>query len=666
MAQNHSDRRDACFNCSEYLAEVLARCAYIEMNFISRQTLDRDTIRPAATRVYKAILQYTVAVLTTQNFSPGKAIIDDITASASQRLVQYQSSIEKEEQKLSQYIILGQHLQIKKNSEKILQEIDDKVAKSLNDLIATLSLPIADEAYHNSFKDQHESLCLEGTRVKLRDHITQWAQSPQGECIFWLNGMAGTGKSTIARTVAGSFNEGGQLAASFFFKKGESGRGDASLFISTIVKQLMAHSQQLTLAVLGAIQEDRDICKKALREQFKKLLLQPLQSVQPNSTTTMVIVIDALDECDNAEQIGTILDYLPQVQSSIGMRLKIFLTSRPDNPIVSWFQDHDTHQSIILHQISDTVVEHDISLFLQDRFAKIRKSKNISADWPGNGIIQTLVKLSTPLFISAATVCRFIENERLNPMERLAELLENQNKYVGRMDKTYMPILMRLLDGQHVDDRAQLLQQFHQTIGVIVLLAAPLSVNALSVLIDRSKQTVESALDCFRSVLNVPAEHFSPVRILHLSFREFLLNTTTEFRIEENKTHSEIAGHCLHIMGKEHNLKRDICNLQNHGTLRADISPKRISQCLSTELQYSCRYWVYHLDQSRPLTAERKGQVLCFLQEHFLHWIEAMSLMGVISETVKMMDKLGKLLLEKQVSLCKSDVWSKLTLNRTM
>ncbi|KAJ5701262.1 hypothetical protein N7488_008810 [Penicillium malachiteum] len=656
MAQNHSDRRNACSNCSEYLAEVLARCGYIEMNFLPSQTSDRDMIRPAAIRVYMAILRYTVQVLTTQNFSPGKAIFDDITAAACQRLVEYRSSIEKEEQKLSQYITWDQYLRSEKNSQRILREIDESVAKSLKDLIAKFSLPIASEAFHNSFKDQYESLCLEGTRVQLLDQITQWARLPQGECIFWLNGMAGTGKSTIARTVAESSKEGGQLGASFFFKKGEPGRGNASLFISTIVKQLMAHSQQLTLAVLQAIDKDPDIALKALREQFEKLLLEPLQSVQSRSTTTMVIVIDALDECDSAEQIRTILEYLPRVQSPIGIRLKIFLTSRPDNPIVSWFQEHDTHQSMILHQISDTVVEDDISRFLQDRFAKIRKSKNISADWPGTGTIQELVKLSTPLFISAATVCLFIENERLNPVKRLEELLENQNKYVERMDKTYMPIMEQLLDGQHLDDRAQLLKQFRQTVGVIILLAAPLSVNALSVLIDSPEQTVESDLDCFRSVLNVPTERFSPVRILHLSFREFLLNTPSKFRVEEGKTHSEIAEHCLRTMNRKHNLKHDICNLRNYGILRADISPERIRQCLKPELQYSCRYWVYHLEQSKPLTVERERELLSFLQEHFLHWVEAMSLMGIVSETVKMIDKLGKLLLERQVSVCESDI----------
>lgn len=78
-------------------------------------------------------------------------------------------------------------------------------------------LPIAHGAEFNSYMDQHEVVCLPGTRTQLLRQITEWATSPQEKCIFWLNGMAGTGKSTISRTVAKSFSQTKSLGASFFF-----------------------------------------------------------------------------------------------------------------------------------------------------------------------------------------------------------------------------------------------------------------------------------------------------------------------------------------------------------------------------------------------------------------------------------------------------------------
>lgn len=125
--------------------------------------------------------------------------------------------------------------------------------------------------------------------------------------------MAGTGKSTIARTVAQFLEEDGHLGASFFFKKGEADRDNARRFISTITKQLIAHDQQLASSTLRAIEKDPHISAKSLRDQFNKLILQPLQGLKLNRTTMMVIVIDALDECEHENEIRTILELLPQV-----------------------------------------------------------------------------------------------------------------------------------------------------------------------------------------------------------------------------------------------------------------------------------------------------------------------------------------------------------------
>jgi pantothenate kinase-related protein Tda10 len=44
--------------------------------------------------------------------------------------------------------------------------------------------------------------CHPATRVALLRQIQDWAQQPQSKSIFWLNGAAGTGKSTISRTFA--------------------------------------------------------------------------------------------------------------------------------------------------------------------------------------------------------------------------------------------------------------------------------------------------------------------------------------------------------------------------------------------------------------------------------------------------------------------------------
>lgn len=503
------------------------------------------------------------------------------------------------------------------------------------------------EAGFESFSDRDEVQCLQGTRTELLQQIMEWVISPSHKSIFWLKGMAGTGKSTISRTVARSLKDTNHLGASFFFKRGEGNRGNAKKFFPTLTRQLMSSISVLRSGVHKALHDDPDIASKSPREQFDKLLLQPLLNLdqlgrQPQTT---VIVVDALDECEHDQDVRNIIRLLPLLQKVKAVRLRIFLTSRPEPPIHLGFSEisDDKFQNLVLHEIPEDVTENDIRLFLQDRFAKIKHDRNIAQAWPGDEIIQELVKMSVPLFISAATVCRYIENSKWEPKSRLAELLTDQAKYVSRMDKTYMPILTRLLDDQESDEseQRQLLQEFQKTIGVIVLLAVPLSINGLSLFLGIGADQISNRLDSFRSVLTIPEDRDQPIRILHLSFREFLVQSSTKFHVDERRTHRVIANSCLKTMRSR--LQKDICHLASPGTQNADIDHQHIRQCLPPELQYSCRYWIHHLEQSQTLTSEIEN-ILLFLQTHFLHWVEAMSLLGLISEVVSMLSLLHTLI----------------------
>ena len=132
----------------------------------------------------------------------------------------------------------GELEELKALQEKGLEKLQD-VKEWIGIQESKIDLPSVEAAAFDSHVDELDARCHPGTREDLLRQIREWAQDPQGKCIFWLNGMAGTGKSTISRTVAQSFAEDSQLGASFFFKRGEGERGNASRFFTTITLHLV-------------------------------------------------------------------------------------------------------------------------------------------------------------------------------------------------------------------------------------------------------------------------------------------------------------------------------------------------------------------------------------------------------------------------------------------
>jgi hypothetical protein len=125
---------------------------------------------------------------------------------------------------------------------------------ALTQSIDPKELPIAAGAEFGTHMDRNEAVCLPGTRTELLLDIQNWAIAAEAKCIFWLNSLAGTGKSTISRTVAKALQKQGLLGASFFFKRGDRDRGNAARFFPTIIQQLFTRIPELRAAILQEFQ----------------------------------------------------------------------------------------------------------------------------------------------------------------------------------------------------------------------------------------------------------------------------------------------------------------------------------------------------------------------------------------------------------------------------
>jgi len=363
-----------------------------------------------------------------------------------------------------------------------------------------------------------------------------------------------------------------------------------------------------------------------------------------SSRVSVVIVVDALDECEKDADIKLLLQLFSNLRFAGLLRVRVLVTSRPELPVRLGFSSIDNaHQELVLHEIPPPVIKHDISIFLHHEFANIRKSFNgdtveelrLPAEWPGEANLEKLTEAAVPLFIFAATLCRFINDRYLGSPD---ELLQNVLNVAGagqgsRLDMAYSPVLKQQVVNRSGSERLEIIESFRLIVGTIVTLANPLSMRALALLLDVHISKVTTRLSALHSVLDVPDTLDAPVRLLHLSFRDYLVGLENgdllEFQIDEQYTHQSLVKNCLRIMSG--GLRRNICGLDFPGMRRSTVAPEQLEKSIPSQLQYACMHWVYHLTKGDPELID-ESQAYDFLTAHFLLWLEIMSLLGRVKE----------------------------------
>ncbi|KAG8922488.1 hypothetical protein FRC02_011838, partial [Tulasnella sp. 418] len=339
--------------------------------------------------------------------------------------------------------------------------------------------PRVDSARYDSGSQTLSSFCLEETRVSLLNEIKQWVEDPNSRPIFWLCGMAGTGKSTIARTVAKRFDEKNYLGASFFFSRDEDDRRTTSLLFPTIAYQLARRIPLLRGLILGAASPD--VCTAMMRTQLNKLIVEPLQRTSMLSSP-LVIVIDALDECVKESQITEMLVLLAPAIRSIRntVNLKVFLTSRPEIHISTEFKEPgmEAVSSVsILHDIEKSLVRSDISRYIEHHLHRIAKLI-LPQDtvWPTSGEMEALINTADGLFIFAAVTIAYIgDTKHRRPKQRLQNILTASDKKQAsvsfkHLDVLYQQILLASLpdgDENEDEDHQDIMHQICEILGTI-------------------------------------------------------------------------------------------------------------------------------------------------------------------------------------------------------
>lgn len=539
-----------------------------------------------------------------------------------------------------------------------------------------LSLPFAGNAIFDSAETLGADVpCLPGTQCRILSEIQDWAESPNGEAIFWLHGMAGTGKTSVALTVANALNErepftAGRappstafLGASFFFKQGDATRNSTRTFFPTLARCLAEVFPDLKSHIVSAINKRLAIGTKAPSQQLRHLIVEPLSVLDEETylPVRLVVVVDALDECLKRAEAEELLEMLATLEHLHQVQLRLLITSRRDKHLVGGFERLPSvlYRQILLDKVQTSTEKNgstdDITFYLSYTLAKIAEKHGVSQNWIDEADVCKLSQKADGLFIYAATACRFLDAEDFTDeearLERLEQIFEGDGEVDGPQQKVD-EIYLKVLSFPHLatftkKTRDRVYSRTGTVLGFLAVLIEPVSVSSLVVLVSLPKETLDEILRQLNSIVSVPPDEKSPLGLVHLSFRDFILSEERskllQFRIEETAMHREVLQRCLYIMSSE--LCQDICKVIFPAKLASEVPRRQIEQNIPQYLRYACRYWIDHLvtlDQGGRLENELQdtGEIHKFLKERFLYWLEAMSFIGETPTTITIISKL--------------------------
>jgi NACHT domain len=506
-------------------------------------------------------------------------------------------------------------------------------------LLILNQLPRAKGAGYQSQDGIHRT-CLHGTRTVELKRIEEWEMDYSTAAVYWLSGISGSGKSTIAQTFAERSAKHGRLGGSFFCSRDFPDRRNIHLIFPTLAYHLAKRHPEYRAQLIPIIRENPDVCEDTLAVQLESLIIRPLQLAKIRTT----IVIDALDECEDSlgQPSSAILSLLGRYIEEIPL-VKFFITGRPEIPIRSGFRLRSLRphtEVFVLHDVDRVSVNQDIELYVRTLLAEIvaeRSHLDLTIPWPGDREIEVTVEKCAGHFIVASVIIKFVSSPEHEPEERLNTIISSPDNTIheGRlgMDEMYNKVLLQSFQEVGMDESESLVH-LHLVIGSIVVVFNPLSCASLSVVLGMKMSKVWMALRPLHSIFIVPDSGSEAIRICHKSLADYLQDKIrckdSRFYINSSVLHLELGLRCLRLMNAS--LKKNICGLPRYA-VNAEISDldARQEKDIGNGLKYGCRSWAKHL---RLGSGDGKNVKLIiqslkeFFEGHLLQWLEVLSIVG--------------------------------------
>ncbi|KEP45692.1 putative WD40-repeat protein (notchless protein), related protein [Rhizoctonia solani 123E] len=481
--------------------------------------------------------------------------------------------------------------------------------------------------------------CSDGTREVLLNKVINWTQNRESaETFMWISGQVGMGKTAVATSLCQRLDRVGVLAGSFFCRRDSPNFNDPLLLINNLICDLAMSCPAYAHQAAIAIRANPKLCSSHLSLRYDGLVKRPLQKLgRISMPTTLVAVIDGLDECGDYNDRGKVLQKLYEMSRLVPW-LKVIVTGRPVVEMQQYFQATCLHKTMV--HLHDYDASADIRAYIEGQVAQLAETEH----WP-SGSISQLCELSSGVFLWATLAIKYIKKSAFSTLPRLRKVLSNQKSPVtDHFDKLYTTVLETAID----DDDDELKKAYLQCIGSILVISQrePLNTPDLQYLllivgrIDR--HTLEQTIKSLSPLLLVTDG--CRIRFHHPSFKDFVTSATRSgwFYIDLSQYRSEPADCCLQVMQQD--LRFNICRLETSHRLNSEISDLklRVDSHIGPALKYACIHWIDHFLVS-PTQALVEGVKKFMEGPQLMYWIEALSLLGRIDLAIAGLSRLAAL-----------------------
>ena len=478
------------------------------------------------------------------------------------------------------------------------------------------------------------------------NEIESWAKDSDQSPVFWLNGLAGTGKSTIAQTIAERVFAEGCLGASFFCSRDFEDRSDLHFIFPTVAFQLAYKYPDFRSYFVSLLLSNPDVAHESLYRQIQKLIVEPLQM----TSISTVIVIDALDECKDDEPSSAILSVLGRFVKQIPS-VKFFITGRPEPRIQTGFRLPLLETStdvFVLHDVHPSLINSDIRLFLKHELSELARRRQLER-WPSEDHIDLLCRRAAGLFVYAVATVKFLDSDSHLPKRRLDSILKLPENTAPEgktwfnpkttLDSLYTSILQAAfrVEDPDVDSKVR------ATIGAIVSVVNPLSPAAIAELVGLDCEEVILFLALVQSLITTCEDANQSVKPFHKSFPDFIIDPSRcadrRFCLSPGRLQLDLALNCLRVM--EEGLKQNLLSLPEYA-LNSEVEDlqTRVDDHISTALRYACKSWYGHVTKTSGGTIDLVADLHTLLEVKFLEWLEVLSLLGDVGEAAVALEEL--------------------------